>query len=603
MIGGGHNDLLVVGLLAAGALLALRGKHAAGIGLVTLAMAVKASAGLALPFLVLVWAAHMTGSRWVRIAKAAAAGIAVFVVVFGACTLLAGVNLGWLPALSAPSMIVNWMSIPTAIGQIVGWFASLFGGSQQLFVNIFRGIGAAVLLWIAVRQWWAARDGGPDAIRRAGIVLLATSFLSPATLPWYVSWGMAFLAMAPWTVRGLQYLVVVSTMLVIVYYPNGEDALYNWGYLAACLAVAVLAAWSLVRPDPLRLAAGARHKVDPASRPPRTSPWRRPPSSPAPGGRRAARGLRPVSGAELDAAGIAEPALRAAYATCRALNARHGRTYFLATRLLPRARRPAVHALYGFARYADEIVDDLGDGRSPAAKAARIDALTDQLATALDGGPAPHPGAGRARRHRPPLRHRPRPLRRLPQVDAHGHRGHRLRDVRRARPLRARLRRRHRAPDAADTGDDRPAGRRRARRGGARRGVPAHQLPPRRRRGPRPRPRLPARRRARRVRRRPRAADVVAAHPPARPAHQPRARAPRGAHPRDLPPRRARGSRCSSRSRGPASPARSRSTAGSSTRSNAPATPCCTGGSRCRPGGGRRRRARAGHGLVSGKGP
>ena len=98
-----------------------------------------------------------------------------------------------------------------------------------------------------------------------------------------------------------------------------------------------------------------------------------------------------MTGAELDAAGIAEPTLRAAYATCRALNARHGRTYFLATRLLPRARRPAVHALYGFARYADEIVDDLGDGRSPAAKAARIDDLTDQLSTALDGGPAPHP--------------------------------------------------------------------------------------------------------------------------------------------------------------------------------------------------------------------
>ena len=115
-----------------------------------------------------------------------------------------------------------------------------------------------MLLWIAVRQWWKARDGGPDAIRRAGIVLFAASILSPATLPWYVSWGMALLAMGPWTVRGLQYMVVVSLMLVVVYYPNGEDGLYNWGYLAFCLAVAVLAAWSLVRPDPLRLAAGAR---------------------------------------------------------------------------------------------------------------------------------------------------------------------------------------------------------------------------------------------------------------------------------------------------------------------------------------------------------
>ena len=98
-----------------------------------------------------------------------------------------------------------------------------------------------------------------------------------------------------------------------------------------------------------------------------------------------------MSSTELDAAGIHDPALRAAYAACRALNAHHGRTYFLATRLLPRGRRPAVHALYGFARHADEIVADLGDDRSPAAKAAGLDALADQLATALDGGPPAHP--------------------------------------------------------------------------------------------------------------------------------------------------------------------------------------------------------------------
>src|SRR6476660_6741938 len=91
--------------------------------------------------------------------------------------------------------------------------------------------------------------------------------------------------------------------------------------------------------------------------------------------------------AELDAAAITDPVLRAAYATCRALNAAHGRTYFLATRLLPAARRPAVHALYGFARYADEIVDDLDDHRPVAAKAAQLDALTADLHAALDGAP------------------------------------------------------------------------------------------------------------------------------------------------------------------------------------------------------------------------
>ena len=91
--------------------------------------------------------------------------------------------------------------------------------------------------------------------------------------------------------------------------------------------------------------------------------------------------------AELDAAGITDPALRAAYTTCRELNAEHGRTYFLATRLLPPERRPAVHALYGFARYADEIVDDLDDDRPLAEKAAELDALTTAMHAALDGGP------------------------------------------------------------------------------------------------------------------------------------------------------------------------------------------------------------------------
>jgi phytoene synthase len=100
----------------------------------------------------------------------------------------------------------------------------------------------------------------------------------------------------------------------------------------------------------------------------------------------------PSSGrAELDAAGVADPALRTAYATCRALFAMHGRTYFLATRLLPPKRRPAVHALYGFARYADEIVDDLDDDRPVAEKAARLDAFDGQLQAALRGEPTAHP--------------------------------------------------------------------------------------------------------------------------------------------------------------------------------------------------------------------
>jgi len=94
---------------------------------------------------------------------------------------------------------------------------------------------------------------------------------------------------------------------------------------------------------------------------------------------------------ELDAAGITEPMLRASYTRCRALNATHGRTYFLATRLLPPSARPAIHALYGLARYADEIVDDLSDNRPWPQRLTELDALADQLRDGLAQGHCAHP--------------------------------------------------------------------------------------------------------------------------------------------------------------------------------------------------------------------
>ncbi|MGV9987034.1 phytoene/squalene synthase family protein [Streptomyces olivaceus] len=90
-----------------------------------------------------------------------------------------------------------------------------------------------------------------------------------------------------------------------------------------------------------------------------------------------------MSRRELDAAGITDPLLRAAYTRCRRLNARHGKSYFLATRLLPLERRSAVHALYGFARWADDIVDDLDRHRTPEERDRLLRRLESDLADGL----------------------------------------------------------------------------------------------------------------------------------------------------------------------------------------------------------------------------
>lgn len=89
---------------------------------------------------------------------------------------------------------------------------------------------------------------------------------------------------------------------------------------------------------------------------------------------------------ELTAAGIIDPDLRASYAECKRLNALHGKTYFLATLLLPKAKRPFVHALYGFARYADEIVDDLASELSIEEKAQALSAWGNTLLEDLKKG-------------------------------------------------------------------------------------------------------------------------------------------------------------------------------------------------------------------------
>ena len=89
---------------------------------------------------------------------------------------------------------------------------------------------------------------------------------------------------------------------------------------------------------------------------------------------------------ELDAAGISGSELRASYAECKRLNSLHGKTYYLATLLLPPAKRPHVHALYGFARYADEIVDDLESTLTQDEKATALSTWGDGVLTDLRAG-------------------------------------------------------------------------------------------------------------------------------------------------------------------------------------------------------------------------
>ena len=262
LVGGPHNDILMVGLLALATLLVLNGRHGAGMTMAAVAVAVKASAGIALPFLVLIWAARLSGDRWARIGKAAAASLTIVVTVYLASNWALGVPLTELPDITAPLRIVDWLSVPTGVGEVLysclGWAT---GAAPASFLAVTRLLGLIALATVAARQWWLARAGGAEAVRQMAVVLALAAVLSPTTLPWYFSWALAMGAALPWTTWALSLLLAGSVWLMIVDYPNGYIELSNWPYLAVGASFAALAAISLHHPVP---SASSHNRAPPA---------------------------------------------------------------------------------------------------------------------------------------------------------------------------------------------------------------------------------------------------------------------------------------------------------------------------------------------------
>lgn len=281
LIGGVHNELLMVGLMTAGIVLVLERRHLGGIALISVAVAIKATAGAALPFMVWIWMVHEKeraeaegrepANPIALFAKTAGAGFATFVAIFAGSSALAGVGLGWMTALSGSAKIINWLSLPTIMAHFVtvgtSWFADLRLGG---ILEITRLICGAALVAIVLAVWWRFRKTERDAVLGILIVLVAIVVLSPAALPWYYSWPLAVAAGFAMSHRTLMILVGLSAWLMLVFQPDGSIGLYTLPHVILATFAAVVAAMSLRTVDPLRLRSPqpqrvASHDLTPAT--------------------------------------------------------------------------------------------------------------------------------------------------------------------------------------------------------------------------------------------------------------------------------------------------------------------------------------------------
>jgi alpha-1,6-mannosyltransferase len=235
LISGAHNDAVMVGFVVAGlALAADRRLLLAGL-VFGLAVGVKATAIVAVPFAVLLWTA--AGERqtpvvesappergWGRLGKPGqlvndqpllrasgelllgVAGVLVVVTIFS------GRGLGWVHGLMGSGVSVQWTSPATAVGMVFELV-----GLNAVPVTRVLGIGAlvVVLVWL----WWRARRAEP--LLYAGLALAATVVLAPVFHPWYATWPLAVLAAT--VRRETLWLVVPAAAASALCLPDGYN--------------------------------------------------------------------------------------------------------------------------------------------------------------------------------------------------------------------------------------------------------------------------------------------------------------------------------------------------------------------------------------------
>jgi alpha-1,6-mannosyltransferase len=255
LMGGVHNEMLMVGLMMAGIALTFGGHHIAGTTLIAVAVAVKATAGLALPFMVWVWARDLGSRRGYAplraFATATAAAALIFVAAFAVLSWLAGVGLGWLTALAGSVKIINWLTVPTAVSNLVNVIGGLFMPVNFYAVlDVARIVGVAIIAISLPLVWWRFRHTDREALVGIAVVMGIVVLFVPAALPWYYTWPLAVVAALAQQPRAIAVIAGLSTWITVIWKPDGAHGMYSWSHVLLATVCAGIAWYALSGPRP-----------------------------------------------------------------------------------------------------------------------------------------------------------------------------------------------------------------------------------------------------------------------------------------------------------------------------------------------------------------
>lgn len=246
LVGGAHNDALMLGLMVLAVHLAYQGRFWVAVACLGVASAIKQ------PALLAAFPVAVIGSGWASWrprdllaflprALAAAAGV---VAVFAAISFVTGLGFGWLNAVSVPGMIVT-----LAPFSLLGWgvqqalLAAGMPGAAALAMPVAQGVSLAIA--VAFVTWLALRHGRTRPMTFLAWAYLAFAVFGPALHTWYLLWGALFLPLARPPARVLRVGAAVTSVLLV--YGAGNLAWRNDAVALALAAVAAGLVWLVLR--------------------------------------------------------------------------------------------------------------------------------------------------------------------------------------------------------------------------------------------------------------------------------------------------------------------------------------------------------------------
>lgn len=253
LINSAHMEAVLMPLLLGALLLAVRGRHLYGIGVLTLAAGMKLWPLMLAPLLLApLW---RTPLRLVAGVAILGGGLALMALPI----LQAGLDQSSGFVAYAERWKTNSAHFPFLERSAEG-LANLLGLPSQRMGVVVRGLLALVVGGLAL--WLAARPlrAPAELITRAGLVTGALVLLSPAQFPWYLVWVVPFLAFRP--VWGMLALTATIPLYYVSFYylPRGTYEIFRgqwvWLIWAPVWGLLALEAWrTWLRPVPAASAA------------------------------------------------------------------------------------------------------------------------------------------------------------------------------------------------------------------------------------------------------------------------------------------------------------------------------------------------------------